>query len=257
MKKVWITALEKDEEQVGKLMQTLKTYGLDAAGHFWTDDLQHMAWSTPTEELARPETALWMIFGSMESLTQPTIAFGLSLLAMQVYARKGQAFPLVILLKEGNEAPKLPTLLSGAEVFPANLPGLGAKMVTMANMPAKRIVKDYFLDIHAIPGIGLWLAVGPAPGSEWKGALVGVHGGDIDFHAVGPRKGLPEQSTLEYPSKGLKIQMGDDEFIAWGVQNSINDATSYLVRLTGTPDRILFGPFPGDDNPEMNIITLS
>jgi hypothetical protein len=258
MKKVWISALEKDEEKSKKLMETLGRYGLAVNGHFWTDDIPHMAWSAPAEELLKPETALWVIFGSRETLSTPTVAFGLSLLAVQVFARKGQGFPVALILTDNEEGePAKPTLLKGADLFLLSNPTLGVKLVTLANMPLKKIEKDYHLDVHPLPGIGLWLDVGPGAGHEWKGAMVGVHGGDIDFQAVGPRgAGLPETSSLEYPSKGLKINVGGNEFIAWGVQNHLDGDASYFVRVTGMPDRILFGSFTGDDAPEVNIITL-
>jgi hypothetical protein len=258
MKKVWISALEKDEEKSRTLMQTLGRYGLNVNGHFWTDDLPHMSWSAPADELLKDDTAVWIIFGSRETLSTPSVAYGLSLLAIQVFERKGQGFPLVVVLTDSQEGePLKPTLLRGAEVFLATNPALGAKLVTLANMPLKKIEKDYYLNVHALPGIGLWLDVGPAQGHEWKGAMAGVHGGEIDFQAVGPRSaGLPEKSSLEYPSRGMKINGGEDEFIAWGVQNRIDAGSSYFARFTGMPDRILFGSFPGDDTPEMNIITL-
>ena len=54
MKKVWVTALVRDEEKIGKLMGSLKQYGLAADGHFWVDDLKHMAWQAPAEDSSRP-----------------------------------------------------------------------------------------------------------------------------------------------------------------------------------------------------------
>ena len=95
MKKVWITALVKDEEKIGKLMGAMKQYGLAADGHFWVDDLKHMAWQAPAEELVKADVALWIIAGNAADVKTPSIGFGLSLLAMKVFAEKGQGFPVI------------------------------------------------------------------------------------------------------------------------------------------------------------------
>ena len=91
-KRVWITALAKDEEKIAGLMGSLKKYGLAADGHFWVDDVKNMAWQAAAEELARADTALWIIVGNSEDLGKTAITFGLSLLAMKVFASKGEAF---------------------------------------------------------------------------------------------------------------------------------------------------------------------
>jgi hypothetical protein len=43
MKKIWITSLAHEEKHVQRIMAMLKTYALDANGHFWMDDLKKMA----------------------------------------------------------------------------------------------------------------------------------------------------------------------------------------------------------------------
>jgi hypothetical protein len=44
-KRVWITALAKDEAKIASLMGSLKKYGLVTDGHFWVDDIKNMAWA--------------------------------------------------------------------------------------------------------------------------------------------------------------------------------------------------------------------
>jgi hypothetical protein len=44
MKRVWLSSLIKSEDVVKKLIAQLKTYGLEANGHFWEDDLEKVAW---------------------------------------------------------------------------------------------------------------------------------------------------------------------------------------------------------------------
>lgn len=257
MKKVWITALAKDEENIAKLMSTMKQYGLAADGHFWVDDLKNMAWQVPAEELVKADTALWIIAGTAEELKTPSVGFGLSLLAMRVLAAKGQAFPLLFASTTGvSVEPDMPTMLRGAEIIALSNPTLGVKAVALANTPQKKIEKEYHLNVHGLPGIGLWFEAGPSSTFAWQGAMFGVHGGEIDFHGVGPANGVPERAVLEYAQKGLKIQLGDDEFTAWAVQNRLEENISYYVRVQGTPDRLLFGPYASTDEAEVHLVKL-
>jgi hypothetical protein len=258
MKKVWITALERDDEKTGKLMIMLKQYGLDVNGHFWIDDVGHMAWNTPSDELLKDETALWIVMGSPENFKILSVNYGLSLLAVRIFAGKGQGFPIVVILT-ANEKDEciLPTLLRGAEIYSLSNPSLAAKVVSAANMPAKNIEKDYYLDVHAFAGIGIWFEIGPSQGHEWNGAVFGVHNGDVNFHGTGARGKLPERSVLEYPARGIKIRFDEKEFISWGVRNHLDAGSSYYVRVDGTPDDMLFGPYPDGGSAEAYIITFS
>jgi hypothetical protein len=47
MKTAWLTSLVTSEEMVRKLISQLKTYGIEAKGHFWENDLEKMAWGKP------------------------------------------------------------------------------------------------------------------------------------------------------------------------------------------------------------------
>lgn len=258
MKKVWITALVKDEDKIGKLMASMKQYGLAADGHFWVDDLKHMAWQVAAEEVVKADVALWIIVGSAADVNTPSVAFGLSLLAIKVFAARGQGFPIIF--APIGDVPidfDAPTLLSAAETIPLSSPSLGVKAVSFANTPLKKIDKEYHLNAHGLPGIGLWLEAGPSSSLEWQGAMFGVHGGEIDFHGVGPANGVPERATLEYAQKGLKIQLGGDEFTAWAVQNRLGPGTSYYVRVQGTPDRLLFGPYASSEEAEVHVVKLT
>jgi hypothetical protein len=257
MKKVWITALDKDPAAVQKLMTTMKTYGLDAGGHFWVDDLKRMAWNSAMEEMQGRDTALWIITGSWERFNEPSIRKGLSLLSLSLQSLKGHGFPVFILPTSGElTADSLPLPLRGADVIPAATATLGPKIVAAANMPVKPVDVPYHLYLHALEGIGLWFEVGPAKGMQWGGALFGVCGAEIDVHGIGPAKSIPERCVLEYPVKGMKVRVGEDEFTAWAVQNRLDDGSSYYVRIQGAPDRILFGPYAETDEAEMSILTL-
>ena len=258
MKKIWITALEKDEQKVQQLMAALKRYGLGADGHFWVDDLARMAWDGALGELSAKDTALWVVLGQAEHYKTPSLCQGLSMLALTVQHRRGVGFPILLLSTKGDiDAATLPTPFKGSDILSFAPAALGPKIVALANKPVPAIPPGYRLNIHPIHGIGLWLEVGPpAGGLDWPGAMFGVHGAEIDFHGVGPADGIPERAVLEYALKGMKIQLGQDEFTAWAVQNRLTGDSSYYVRIQGTPEKIIFGPFATEDQAEVHVITL-
>jgi hypothetical protein len=259
MKKIWITALDKDQENVQRVMVTLKNYGLGVDGHFWTDDLAKMAWDGALEPLSAKETVLWIITGAAAQFAVPTIRQGLSMLTLALQHRRGVGFPILLLPTAGElDGASLPTLLKGADILSAPSATLGPKIVALANKPVPAIGVGYRLNIHAIHGIGLWYEIGPpAGGFDWPGAMFGVHGADIDFHGVGPADGIPERTVLEYALKGMKIQLGEDEFTAWAAQNRLDGGSSYYVRVQGTPDKLIFGPFAEGDDAEVHVVNLS
>lgn len=267
MKKVWISALQQDPEAVQKIIAAAQACGLSAVGHFWVDDVKRMAWSAPLEELRQKETVLWAIVAGAEELKKDTVRFGLGLLTLAVQSRKGIGFPILLISAQGKSAmdasvmdasviDALPTPLRAAEPLALDNPALGAKIAARAGMPGKGIEPGYHLYLHPLPGIGLWMEVGPAKDLLWQGAMVGVRGGEIDFHGIGPADSIPERCTLEYPFKGMKLRLREKEFVAWGVQNKLDGNNSYFVRIQGMPEAILFGSCPGGDEADVHVLNL-
>jgi hypothetical protein len=257
MKKLWMTSLAPSEEAVKKVMGQLKTYGLEVNGHFWEDDLQKMAWIKARDVLIDTSVALWLILGSRQSLLAPSIRGGLSLLAITVQAQRGLGFPIALLLTEGDppQAEILPTPLKAALSLSASDATYGAKLVAAVHAPMKHALPEYRLDVYGNPHIGQWFEVGPREG-PWRGAMLGVSGADISFHGVGPKGSLPSRSVLNYPMKGLKVNLGDKEYVAWAVQNELDARTSYFVKVDGCPGSILFGPYSSEEEAEVHVVTL-
>ncbi len=256
MKKVWVSSLGKAEDVVKKLMGQLKTYGMEANGHFWEDDLDKMAWIKPREELLAADTALWGIIGSAEDFQTPSLRYGLSLLATTVQAQKGHSFPILLLLTGGSlDSQELPTTLKGTHIMSTDDPGFGAKVVAKVHSPLKTAQMEYRLDVYGNPQIGQWFEVGPVE-DAWSGAMFGVSEGNILFQAVGPKGSLPSQSTLNYPMQGLKMSLGEREFTAWAVKNHIEPGSSYFVKVEGHPERILFGPFSDKEQTDVFVVDL-
>lgn len=257
MKAIWLSALFSSEELVKDIISHFRTYGLEVRGHFWEDDLEKMAWAKPRDELIKPDLLLWLILATQENLQSPSIRYGLSLLSLTVQAQKGISFPIIILYTEGEkpDSETFPTPLKGVDCLSLSDPGLAAKIVVKVNTPLKSIPSDYRIDTYGNPQIGQWIEVGPSAES-WSGAMFGVSGGEITFHAVGPKGSLPSQSVLNYPMRGLKLSLGEREFIAWAAQNPISPETSYFVKIEGFPEAILFGPYASGEEAELFLMHL-
>lgn len=256
-KTLWLTSLLPSEEKVQQLIAQLQTYGLEVRGHFWEDALDKMAWARPREELVKPEISLWLILASKEHLTTPSFRYGLSLLCLTLQAAKGASFPVAILVTD-QEVPSeesLPTPLRGAELLSLSDPGMAAKLVVRLNTPGKEILPEYRIDTYGHPHIGQWIEVGPSS-QTWPGAMFGVSAAEITFHAVGPKGSLPTSSSLRYPLKGMKLNLGEKEYLAWAVQNEIDPQTSYFVRIEGFPESVLFGPYSSDQEADLFFLQL-
>jgi hypothetical protein len=257
MKTLWLTSVIDSEEKVKNLIAQLKTYGLDVKGHFWEDEIGKMAWAKPREELIKPEISLWLMLASSENLKSPSIRYGLSLLTLTIQAIKGISFPILFLIAEGEipSAETLPTPLKGCDLLSMTDPSMAAKLVVKVNTPVKEIVPEYRLDTYGNPHIGQWIEVGPCNRS-WPGAMFGVSGAEITFHAVGPKGSLPTQSSLRYPLKGMKLNLGGKEYTAWAAQNEIPSDISYFVKLEGFPESILFGPYSTEEETDVYVVQL-
>jgi len=257
MKKIWLTSLGASEDLVKKLISQMKTYGLEVNGHFWKDDLEKVAWMGARDELLDSKIALWGILTSDEDLLKPAIRYGLSLLAITVQAQRGLNFPILILQTKGEpiSSEKLTTPLVGVGVLSVSDSGLGAKLVAKVHRSAREISSEYRLDTYGSAQIGQWFEIGPENAS-WPGSMFGVAGANIAFHAVGPKEKLPSQSVLNYPMKGLKLNLGEKEYEAWAVQNELDTETSYFVKVEGFPESIVFGPYSTEEAADVYVVKL-
>lgn len=256
-KRIVLTLLDHDEALGQSLYKTATGYGLAASGHFWVDDVDKAAFAGPMGEVAAPETTLWLIAGKRESFGRESVRRGLSLAALGVLARRGGGFPICVLGVDGPLDPAgLPAPFAGAAVLELSA-ALGPKLVAKANVPVPKIEPGYRLDVHSLPGIGLFFEVGPGKDGAWAGAVFGVEGGEIDVHGVGPAGVVPERCVVEYPMKGLKFGLGGSEFVAWGVKNALDASTSYFVRVKGAPKALAFGPFPDAEDAELHRLVLA
>ena len=257
-KTIWLTSLVRSEEAVKKLISQLKTYGLETKGHFWEEDLEKMAWMNAREELIKPDVGLWLILAASENLLFPAVRYGLSLLTITVQAQRGLSFPLVILFTQGSppSSEALPTPLRGVDFLSLTDPGMAAKLVAKVHAQVKEASSEYRLDLYGNPQIGQWFEVGPR-NSSWPGAMFGVAGGEITFHAVGRKGSLPSQSVLHYPMKGLKLNLGEKEHKAWAAQNELGPGDSYFIKVKGFPESIIFGPYSSQEATDVYVLKIN
>lgn len=255
-KRVWISALNKDERSVQAIMAVCRKYSLEADGHFWSDNLARMSWAEPIPALSKSDQALWIVLGKADDFGREETRFGLSMLTIASQAKRKGAFPVLAAVTEGTlTAESLPFMLQDAEVIDSASAGLGAKLVSRASQPLKALPPDYRLNVHGLPGIGLWFEIGPAS-LDWPGVMTGVQGAIIDAHGVGPAFGIPERTVLEYPVRGMKVQLGESEFDTWAVRNTLDKSLSYYVRCQGMPQRLLFGPYADGGEAEVHVLSL-
>ncbi|MBN1636423.1 MAG: hypothetical protein JW920_07910 [Deltaproteobacteria bacterium] len=257
MKTLWLTSLISSEEMVKTLMSQLKNYGLELKGHFWADDLEKMAWMGARNELLDSNIGLWAVLTSDKELQKPSIRYGLSLLAMSIQAQRGNNFPIVVLQTQGDavSSKQFTTPLINTDVLSVSNPVLAAKLVARVHAPAGDTMTGYRLDCFGNPHIGQWFEIGPAT-DLWQGAMFGVAGAEINFHAVGARGRLPEKSTLNYPVKGLQLQLGQREYSAWAVQNELSSQDSYYLKVEGYPESIVFGAYTRQDVADVYVVNL-
>ena len=254
MKTLWITALAKEQVSAVTITGIAAQYGLNADGHFWSNDLKNMAWLGVRDRLRDTETSLWVIAGSAEDLL-PEIRYGLTLLCLSIRTERPDLSILWVDSDNRLSPDLLPGVFADVPVVASNSRLLGAKLATGANTSVKPVA-EYRLSVHANPGFGVWFEIGPAAGQNWAGALFAVSGGEIRAHGVGPANILPQRCVLEYPVQGMQLRLGEVEYTGWAVANTLNAETSYFVKVEGVPSGFLFGPQAEGDEAEVRVVSI-
>ncbi len=255
MKNIWMTALTKEQVTAVTITGIAAQYGLNADGHFWSNDLENMAWKAVRDQLRDKEIALWVIAGSTEDLV-PETRYGLTLLCLSIRAERPD---LSILWVNSDRQPildALPSVFAPVPQVDSKSSLLGAKLAAGANTAVKPPAVDYRLAVHANPGFGVWFEVGPAADQEWSGAMFAVTGGEIMAHGVGPAGTLPQKCVLEYPMQGMQLKLGEAEYTGWSVANTLDGESSYFIKVEGVPSGFLFGPATEGEEAEVHVVSI-
>lgn len=252
-KRVVLTVLDENPGLVQAMGRDISRMGLDVVGHLWVDDLQNHAWAQIGQELANPATRLWIVAGSLASFDKTSVRQGLALAALAAQAEHGPGFDVLISPSSGDlDTASLPTPLRGAQAAGKNL---AAKAAVIASKPVQMLASGYRLVPHALPGLGLWLEIGPDD-NTWHGAFLAAAGLVPDAQGVGPAGSIPARTTLHHPVRGMRLALGGREYVGNGVHNDIAPADSYYTRLGGVPQAVVFGAFPDTDEAELFSLEL-
>ncbi len=248
-KKLWLTYLpgKSDLQRLNALMEQLTRYGLTVDGGFWDGNLEKLGWASHLEPLKDPSRAqAWLIAGTKENWEDQDIQYGLSCLYLSLGMERAESLPGFALVFSGKlSEDRLPTALKSLEVFSDDDPAWPAKLLASVHRAGVLVSRPYRIALHANEYLGQWIEVGPSD-KQWSGAMLGIDQGEITHHGVGPSGFPPERCVLEYPWRGLKLEVGGIEYTAWAVQNELGPQDSYYVKFTGHPASIVFG-----DNPEI------
>lgn len=255
-KKVWLTWMPRGDEAAGpeQSLALLNQYGFDVSGDHWVDDLKSMAWMELAGQLlvsSGPD--LWIIAGRKADFESNHNRYGLSLIAAMVAEERATPWHGICFgIDFAPEHTFLPTLLRSFKCLSSQDSGWLSKVVASAFKNATIGVDDDFrFNVIAHPILGQWFEVGPL-GEPWAGVMLGVAGeSTITHHAIGARGQLPEKSLLEYPTEGIQAKLGEDEYMAWSVQNSLGPDQSYFVKVDGYPRSLIIGAHPGTDTAEV------
>lgn len=257
-KTVWLTWMPAGEDAPAPqaVVAAMSKLGLAVNGAPWVDAPQDYAWTSLAEHHIGAEGPdVWVVAGRAAEFANPAHRFGLSMVAGTVRCDRARPMRTIVLGLDGMPAASsLPTLLRSADLVDGSQPSWGAKVVVAANAPAPKSAEPFRLRAIAQRMIGLWLEVGPVEG-EWAGVMLGVAGAKIMLHAVGPKGGLPERTTLEFKLEGLELEIGDTTFVANAVANKLGGGDSYYVKLDGAPTRLLLGQHP-DNDPDVWVLDL-
>lgn len=260
-KKVWISALTKEEARISRTNTVLRKYGFDIQGHIWLDENDKLAWRAALDEFLSKGCQYWFILADEIEFTRPSVRYGLSLLAACLKNAKHGTIPIFIFGKDGLSQ-DLPHQLNAGIVIDDSIPGWEAKVVAKTLRLPAATPAYYRFDVFGNDRIGQWFELGPIDQDEvWDGLIFAISGNntEISFQAVGPAGLLPKKTNLNFAREGLKINLGEREYLGWSLQNSISSSESYYAKVKGSPDSILLIPNEGavqSDSPEAFTILL-
>lgn len=270
---VAVTALAPDAQRLSALAGTLARYGLKALGGVWETTPQKVLaldWRPMVDAFIAQRAALWLVLADAKALEDPSVRYGLNLIAASLRSALGADFGIAVLW------PDAPGAGDGAGADVASRPALPAQLrdalvlESGAAWPAKLVARMHRarsgadadrVSVHGNEQLGQWVELAPGAGS-WQGVMFAVagEGAAIDFQATGPSGGLPETSTIAYGQSGLKLESAGRAFTGWALRNEVGataaGTVSYYARVRGRPEALLWMPYTEEDGADATLLAL-
>lgn len=268
---VAVTALAPDAQRLSDLAGTLARYGLKALGGVWETTPQKVLaldWRPMVDAFVAQRAALWLVLADAKALEDPSVRYGLNLIAASLRSALGADFGIAVLWPDAPSAgvavasrPALPAQLRDALVLESG-PAWPARLVARVHRarPQAATAADR-VSVHGNEQLGQWIELAPGAGS-WQGVVFAVagEGAAIDFQATGPSGGLPETSTIAYGQSGLKLESAGRAFTGWALRNEIGTTAggpvSYYARVRGRPEALLWMPYTQEDDADATLLAL-
>jgi hypothetical protein len=268
---VAVTALTPDAQRLSALAGTLARYGLKALGGVWEttpDKVLAVDWRLMVDAFVTQHAALWLVLADAKALEDPSVRYGLNLIAANLRSARGADFGFAVLWPDAPGAgadvasrPALPAQMRDALVLEPG-PAWPAKLVARVHRvrPAAVAATDR-ISVHGNEQLGQWIELAPGTGS-WQGVMFAVagEGASIDFQATGPSGGLPETSTIAYGQSGLALESAGRTFTGWALRNEVGATSagpvSYYARVRGRPEALLWMPYTEEDDADATLLAL-
>lgn len=265
-KTIVITSLENNENLIRSIGQEIADKALNVIATAWQDSSDCIGLTI--KELLSADGALWIIFGDNKTFENPQTRAAISLIYLAVLQqRDNKILPILFSPNQDEQSFTPPNIFNFAEISNAtsivkNKVATKAFILANKNHNEKFLQpseNNYRLNVICPTGLGLWLELGTEQ-HKWQGVLLGTCGNDAEpiAHGVGVKNIIPQRSTLNYPIRGMQLELADKKFIAWGCQNELTPDVSYFVKLSQIPTALIFSEFPkeGEESPEMFVINL-
>jgi hypothetical protein len=269
---VAVTALAPDPQRLSDLAGTLARYGLKALGGVWETSPQKVRevdWRPMVDAFVAQRAALWLVLADAKALEDPSVRYGLNLIAANLRSALGADFGFAVLWPDAtgaggtssSERPALPAQMRDALVLEPG-PAWPAKLVArMHRARPQAVAAADRISVHGNAQLGQWIELAPGAGS-WQGLMFAVagEGASIDFQATGPSGGLPETSTIAYGQSGLKLESAGRAFTGWALRNEVGTTpagpVSYYARVRGRPEALLWMPYTEEDDADATLLAL-
>lgn len=270
---VAVTALAPDAARLSAMAGTLARYGLKALGDVWETTPQKVVavdWRPMVDAFVAQRAALWLVLADAKALEDPSVRYGLNLIAANLRSALGADFGFAVLWPEAPGAqagaevasrPALPAQLHDALVLEPG-PAWPAKLVARVHRARPQAVAAADrVSVHGNEQLGQWIELAPGSGT-WQGVMFAVagEGAAIDFQATGPSGGLPETSTIAYGQSGLKLESAGRAFTGWALRNEVGATpagpVSYYARVRGRPKALLWMPYTEEDDADATLRAL-